>query len=845
MPSEKQVPLAAKQAANASSFAPPSVTLGEIAQAKIRCWMNLALIVLALFAYRHKPAISLQTIWYTFVFTAVSAALLLWWAHAVSRQPQDSIRRISQRIASIVLDNVSISWILYFGQESLAGIFAVYLWITIGYGTRFGVRYLFANLAVSLLSFTVVAFLSPFWRQYAALAFGLGMGLLVVPLYAAYLISQLHSAVLRAESAARAKDDFLAKMSHELRTPLHGIIALADLLASTQSPAQKQEMIRQISVASNTLLDLINRILDISKYQSGTFALQAQEMNLHAVIDDTISILSPQARAKGISISAFVDCAVDPHLIGSPLQLQEVLINLAGNAIKFTERGGVHLRVTKVGASEGVEAIQIAIADTGPGIPKEYLDRIFDPFSQQDDSITRRHGGTGLGTTIARDLVRLMNGELSIESSLGVGTTVTVSLSLPHASSSDAFDAQQLRVAVVSAAYRPSDMVARLRAFGICSVSELRYSDIPWLSDCCVFIDLNDAEEALPQLRELLGTKLPGSLPLIGFADIDAQALAIELSMLSFVRSDVSDTNLTRALALANRVLTRAEEPEEAHGAGNGHTVLIAEDNATNQMIARIALERAGYECVIVDDGEKALDELTSRHFDAALIDMHMPLMDGMEVARLYNFAAYDARAKTPIIMVTADNRPDVVADADLAGIARFVVKPIKPSILLRTLHELIEGRSPEPRAASPDEPRPSNTMESFTELLDPAILSELLSYMDIPEAREFFKEFGDDARGYIACLRRHAKGDVAFEKVRDDMHALSGAARTIGAVKLASMARRIEYGSETELGGRASEVAVALEDVLEEVLADIERELGGGAGLPALPRRAEGVMRR
>jgi two-component system sensor histidine kinase RpfC len=802
--------------------------------------MNLALIVLALVAYRYQPSISLQTIWYTFVFTAVSAGVLLWWAHAISEQPQDSLRRVSQRIASIVLDNVSISWILYFGGESLAGIFAVYLWITIGYGTRFGLRYLFANLAVSLLSFTVVAFLSPFWREYAALAFGLGMGLLVVPLYAAYLISQLHSAVLRAESASRAKDDFLAKMSHELRTPLHGIIALADLLASTQSPAQKAEMIRQISVASNTLLDLINRILDISKYQSGTFALQAQEMNLHAVLDDTISILSPQARAKGISISAFVDCAVDLQLIGSPLQLQEVLINLAGNAIKFTELGGVRLRVVKTGASERGETIQISITDTGPGIPKEYLNRIFDPFSQQDDSITRRHGGTGLGTTIARDLVRLMNGELSIESSVGVGTTVKVSLSLPHASSSAAFDAQHLRVAVVGAGYKSPDMAARLRACGVGSVSELRYVDLPWLSDCCVFVDLNESEEVLPQLRELVATRLSSSLPMIGFADTDEQDLAMDLSMLSFVRGDAPDTHLARALELATRVLTRAEEPSEDHGTGNGYSVLIAEDNATNQMIARIALERAGYECIIVADGEKALDQLTSRRFDAALIDMHMPLMDGMEVARLYNFAAYEQEAKTPIIMVTADNRPDVVADADLAGIARFVVKPIKPSILLRTLHELIDGRAPEPRAAPLDEAHASETMESVTEPLDPAIFGELLSYMDGPEARQFFMEFGDDARGYIASLRRHADGEVDFAKVRDDMHALSGAARTIGAAKLAAIARRTEYGRESDLGGRALEVAAEIEGLLEEVLAWIDRELCGAAELASPSVRAD-----
>jgi two-component system sensor histidine kinase RpfC len=408
----------------------PATTLGEIAQAKIRCWMNLALISLALLAHQIQPTLSLLTIWYTFLFTAASAAILLLWARFVSKYPVDSRLRVWQRIASILLDNLSISWILYFGGETLAGVFSVYLWITIGYGMRFGLRYLFANLAASLAGFALVSSQSPFWNQYPSLALGLAMGLLVVPLYAAFLITQLHEAVRRAESASRAKGDFLAKMSHELRTPLHGIIALADLLGGTESPSQKQEMLRQISVSSNTLLDLINRILDISKFESGAFALQNEAMNLHAVLDDTISVLSPQARAKGVALSFFCDATLDNRVTGSPRQLQEVLINLGGNALKFTEQGSV--RISMIGTSAGTDhvGVRIAIADTGPGIPKDYLHRIFDPFSQADDSITRQHGGTGLGTTIARDLVRLMGGDISIESELGVGTIVNVDLRL-------------------------------------------------------------------------------------------------------------------------------------------------------------------------------------------------------------------------------------------------------------------------------------------------------------------------------------------------------------------------------------------------------------------------------
>jgi two-component system sensor histidine kinase RpfC len=808
----------------------PGIALGEIAQAKIRCWMNLVLIVLALLAYGHQPSISLRAIWYTFVFTALSAGLLLWWARAVSGLPQDAPRRVAQRVASLVLDNASISWILYFGEESLAGIVAVYLWLTIGYGTRFGLRYLFANLGLSLLCFACVAYLSPFWRQYTALAFGLGMGLVVIPLYAAYLISRLHSAVRRAEAASSAKSDFLAKMSHELRTPLHGIIALADLLGGTQSAHQKQEMIRQISVASNTLLDLINRILDISKYQSGTFALQTQEMNLHAVVDDTISILAPQAHAKGISISAFVDSELQPLLIGSPLQLQEVLINLAGNALKFTERGGVRVLATKDGQAEGLERIRISIVDTGPGMPKEFLQRIFDPFSQQDDSMTRLHGGTGLGTTIARDLVRLMNGELSIESEVGVGTTVIVTLALPHAPARSEPLSPQVAAAVLAAAGQGARFAERLRERGLRHVSEVVVADLPLLADCCVFVDLDIAPETLQRLRAQFDAGAYRMLPMIGFARTDASVVAAGLPLLSFVTVDGSDAALERAVALATRVLQRVEEAAEPAVAGNGYSVLIAEDNMTNQMIARIALERAGYACTIVDDGEKALAELSSGRFDAALIDMHMPRMDGLEVARHYNFATFDDDARTPIIMVTADNRPDVVADADLAGISRFVVKPIKPSILLRTLQDLLEQRGESEHTAATGEPLAGLASGAVEAGLDPVILDELLSYMEGDEARQFFAEFGEDAHGYIDCLRSFATGQIDFEKVRERMHALSGAGRTVGAPVLADRARQIEYGSEAEFAPLAAQLADELDVALTQALAGITRRLDARA---------------
>ncbi len=810
----------------------PAVTLGEFAQAKIRCWMNLALITLALIAYQNQPALGLLTIWYTFLFTAISAAALLMWARVVSTHPPNSRARVWQRIASIVLDNISVSWILYFGGETLAGVFSVYLWITIGYGMRFGLRYLFANLVTSIVGFAIVATQSPFWILHPFLAFGLAIGLIVLPLYAAFLIRQLHEAVRRAESASRAKGDFLAKMSHELRTPLHGIIALADLLGGTESATQRTEMLRQISVSSNTLLDLINRILDISKFESGSFALQHEPMNLHAVLDDTISILSSQAKAKGLALSAFYDAGVENRLMGSPRQLQEVLINIAGNALKFTTVGSVQIRLVGNASTANHVSFRISIADTGPGIHKDYLQRIFDPFSQADDSITRQHGGTGLGTTIARDIVSLMGGQILVESELGAGTTVNIELTLEKSLRKPRLATEYpLRVAVIGAAPQSlSTLQARLKELGVFEVATAAVGDL--VQADCGFLDLTMPLDARARFISSISTEGPLALPLIGFGDEGLREVAIQLSLLGFVPSELPPAALRRALDLAMLALTRAEDEAECRSEGNGHLVLIAEDNGTNQMIARIALERAGYRCTIVEDGNKTLEELSSGLYDLALIDMHMPHMDGLEVARLYNFAVGAQTKRTPIVMLTADNRPDVVADAELAGILRFLVKPIKPSALLRVVHDLLEARATPTGALHVTSIAPAPlasvaTAAPETTEVDPLILAELLSYMNTSEARQLFGEFLEDAHQAIASVHRAGEAEIPFSIIRDAMHALCGAARTVGAVKLAAMARRIEYAKEAEVRAQPGVYVAGLEAALAAASAHIEERLG------------------
>ena len=786
--------------------APAVAALSELAQAKIRCVVNLVLIGLTLLAYHLQPTLNIVAVWFTFLFTALSAFSLWLWAKFLPKRPGVDGWRLAQRVASIILDNLSISCVLYIGGQTLAGIYVLYLWITIGYGMRYGAAYLYGNLAVSFCSFVVVASLSPFLRQFPELAVGLAFGLIVVPLYSGFLIKQLYDAVASAEAAARAKSDFLAKMSHELRTPLHGVIALSELFGGENSEIQRSEMVRLIANSSNTLLDLINRILDLSKYESGTFALQHEPMDLHSLVAETLDILSPQAVSKQLVLSFFVDAAVKNKLIGSPRQLQEVIVNLAGHGLKFTDSGSVQVGITKSSSRRGEDSFVLSIADTGPGMTQDYLARVFDPFSQSDDTATRQHGGSGLGTTIARDLIKLMGGDITIKTALGVGTRIDIELTLELQTclEDDNVAAPEL-IILVGLGTIADNLRRHLGERTVCAVKEFGIGElhrnlhlIP--PRTCFFLDYSIAETVLGLLREYLQRQGRRAAPVvIGVGEEGDRSTAVAAGLLSYLTPESPRADVARVLNLASQLLPPAAwTPIEVLRAESASLVLVAEDSPTNQIIARMTLERAGYRCHLVADGERALDELQTGAYDLAIIDMHMPSMDGLEVARLYNFASFSNPQRTPIIMLTADNRPDLVADADLVGVARFAVKPLRPSLLVQIVQDILLQRLAQnnsPSSTETNDELPSD-VDSVPDIED-SLFNELMSYMSVDEAEQFFGEFAEDAEGYIETVRKAMEGGIGEARLREDMHALCGSARTIGAFRLAAIARRVEYDSD------------------------------------------------
>ncbi|MEW8229169.1 MAG: ATP-binding protein [Candidatus Thiodiazotropha endolucinida] len=619
----------------------------------------------------------------------------------------------------LVVDVSATSLAIVLTSDAISPFYLIYLWIYLSYGTRYGKRLLLMATLLNFSAYNLVLIYLQSWQSHGFDAFFFLLLLLVIPLYQTFLLRRLYLAKQEAESAKKARGDFLTTMTHELRTPLIGVIGMTRLMQGTPLDMEQKEYLHSIQSSADLLKSLISDVLDLSKIDANRLELLPEWFDIRNLVRSVISSQAEMAHDKQIELLCHVDPNVGQELFGDRLRISQILFNLLGNAVKFTDKGYIRVELEKV-EDPGVFAqphILLKVEDTGIGIPQDRQEAVFDSFWQADIGNARRFEGAGLGTTVVRDLTRLMGGTVEVVSQLGEGSAFSVRLPLQmrdgQLEGGEAFQlegrciliyeedskAMELHSAVarelcmkVITANRPGDFLASLDN----RVELLMVCDS--LHDTSIQEILYKAHAVVPALP-LIVAGYRGRMQDMGVIKNPENILFKPFLASEFAQMAMRALDIRSSRQL--NVYPADMEPVDKQGIN----VLLAEDNAIAAKVISTLLIQRGHRVRITKDGSEALQAVSDEDYELAFIDLRMPNMDGLEFTRRYRSIEPKHRYM-PIYALTANSVHEMFDRCVEAGMDGFLTKPVEPEML----DAIIEQCKLNINRPSPGEPHPVPT---------------------------------------------------------------------------------------------------------------------------------------
>ncbi len=788
---------------------------GEQEQALIRVVFSALIVAHQTYVVFINPAPTASLVVFIFACAWFIFGILLFIATIIYSKPS-----VKRQFFAITADTTAVTIGMLWSDEIGSLFYGIYLWVIVGNGLRYGIKHLKVAHALSVFGLIIVMLFNDYWHIHFVLYSGLLLTLSLVPLYIYKLIDRMDLAIGEAQEANKAKSFFLANVSHEIRTPLNGIIGANELILDTPLNAEQQELANTMRNSGHVLLKLIENVLDFSKIESGKLTAEIVDFDLHKLINNSADIFNVQAEKKGLRLQINASPETSFLLRGDMQHLRQVILNLLGNAIKFTQTGKVELRVSTLQQNDTSTRLRFEVIDSGIGIPEAAQATIFDSFKQAHAG---SYGGTGLGTTISKQLVEFMGGKIGLHSVVDQGTTFWFELPFEKPLEKRSPESRQtlhqmLVFGIGMTAEEQASAEAYMSSWGgrfthAASLNQLLalLEKIPANGQrshivlCRPHSTICDNQEFSTQI---FAAYSPSKVALITLeADGYSEPQLVRMGYKGLLTTPINKTLLFNTVhsvrsadAESKDVVSFLRHYERVNTEKQKLNILIADDNSTNRIILSKILERAGHNVIMVDNGEQALDILEEHVYDLAIMDMNMPVMGGLEAFKIYR-ATDSKKPQMPIIILTASATIEAKQTCEDAGVDAFLTKPIETHSLLETIKRLTSTHKHQPPLAikSIDVSPPPTQMDS-TVLNETAVHQlKLLGGGEDDFLDVVIKGFILEGEQLLASMQEALlkKDYTAFKELA---HALKGSSGNLGAEALFQVCRSISQLSHNEL---------------------------------------------